>query len=278
VRARLSTIGLVCALAVVVALAVAAIVVVAGRSAARAGDCGLCDPTAVAVVGGEVWVAQRGTVSRFSAAGDLRERAVVRPVGPGDRAIVAIVPRPGGAWALTSGATIGLAPDLAITSHRTRLPRQRIELAGGDRVVVAGRATTIAPDGSDATRSAPLPGAALGASASGEVVWVARAGGRAAPLDARTLAPRGRPIRLPAGADAVASDGAVAWALRRTDGAVWQLDRASGTPVGRLDLGRPADGVVAGGGSAWVALRGAGVARLDAHPPRVAWIRDVPVT
>ena len=42
--------------------------------------------------------------------------------------------------------------------------------------------------------------------------------------------------------------------------------------------GFTADEVVAGGGSAWVALRGAGVARLDAHPPRVAWIRDVPVT
>jgi YVTN family beta-propeller protein len=126
----------------------------------------------------------------------------------------------------------------------------------------------------------PLPGAASMTVADG-MLWVRKGAGTVVQVDPATNAVVGKPLRVPADAEAIAVGDGALWVARVAPGdlgaagkdAVTRIDLASGRMVATITVGRaPLDLAVTPGG-VWVTNSGGGgesVARIDPRTNRLA--------
>ena len=126
----------------------------------------------------------------------------------------------------------------------------------------------------------PLPGAGGMTVVDGKL-WVLSASGRVVRLDPATNAVVGKPLRVPADAEAIAAGNGALWVARVAPGdlgaphddAVTRIDLASGRAVATIKVSRAPLDIAATPGAVWVTNSGGGgdsVARIDPHTNRLA--------
>jgi DNA-binding beta-propeller fold protein YncE len=141
---------------------------------------------------------------------------------------------------------------------------------------------TTAP-GFDRSRFAaiiPIRGAGRMTVADGQL-WVLNASGTVVRVDPRTNAVVGKPLRVPADADAIAVDQGILWVTSVADGdlgapgkdRVARIDLATGRTVATIAVGRAPLDIAVTPRAVWVTNSGGGgdsVVRIDPHTNRVA--------
>lgn len=208
----------------------------AGGTLAAELPTGAPDPrdAGIAVVGGQLWVANLGgTVGVLdSSTGEPVARVAT---GAGEPAAVALDDR--WAWVPTHGPGGGLA----------RLDRAR-------------------PDAGPVTVALPESGFAV--AVDGNVVWVAGLDGRVFAVDA-DRAELVRTIEVGGAPRGVVVAGGDVWVSLRDDRAVVRLDATTGEEVARIATGGQPWPIAAGGGFVWTATLEGRLLRLDPAEDRV---------
>jgi DNA-binding beta-propeller fold protein YncE len=125
----------------------------------------------------------------------------------------------------------------------------------------------------------PIPGARSLAVAKGKL-WVLQGAGTVVRIDPATNAVAGKPLRVPADAEAIAVSQGALWVARVAPGdlgtpgddAVTRVDLASGRVVATITVGRAPLDLAATPGAVWVPNAGGGdsVARIDPRTNRLA--------
>jgi DNA-binding beta-propeller fold protein YncE len=126
----------------------------------------------------------------------------------------------------------------------------------------------------------PLPGAASMTVADGRL-WVLKGAGTVVRIDPATNAVVGKPLRVPAGAEAIAVAQGALWVTSVAPGdlgtpgkdTVTRIDPATGRTVATITVARAPLDVAATPGAVWVTNSGAGgdsVARIDPHTNRLS--------
>ena len=126
----------------------------------------------------------------------------------------------------------------------------------------------------------PLPGAGPMTVADG-MLWVLKGAGTVVRIDPATNAVVGKPLRVPAGAEAIAVAQGALWVTSVAPGdlgtpgkdTVTRIDPATGRTVATITVARAPLDVAATPGAVWVTNSGAGgdsVARIDPHTNRLS--------
>jgi YVTN family beta-propeller protein len=126
----------------------------------------------------------------------------------------------------------------------------------------------------------PVPGAASMTVADG-VLWVRKGAGAVVRVDPESNRVVGKPLRVPADAEAIAVDDRALWVARVAPGdlgtpgkdAVARIDLATGRTVATIPVGRAPLDLAATRGAVWVTHSGGGgdsVARIDPQTNRLA--------